>query len=165
MQVCQFTDFLEFSYFFLIVEVTVRNAKKIAENPRNVVIFFSHRWSSKMMMMVIHLSGWKITRCILFMHLASLCRISIICSMREVLCLPVSNNKSKNRKNEVYGSVIENEWESFGIYFFAMEKKQDQDGPDYKVVLLAHLTKPLCNFITDMFTSLSFSSLRYVLRV
>ena len=150
--------------FFLIVEVTVRNAKKIAENPRNVVIFFSHRWSSKMMMMVIHLSGWKITRCILFMHLASLCRIIIICSMREVLFLPVSN-KSKNRKNEVYGSVIENEWESFGIFFLLWKKKQDQDGPDYKVVLLAHLTKPLCNFITDMFTSLSFSSLRYVLRV
>ena len=69
-----------FFTFYLIVEVTVRNAKKIAENPRNVVIFFSHRWSSKMMMMVIHLSGWKITRCILFMHLASLCRIIIICS-------------------------------------------------------------------------------------
>ena len=74
------------------------------------------------MMMVIHLSGWKITRCILFMHLASLCRIIIICSTREVLFLPVSN-KSKNRKNEVYGSVIENEWESFGIYFFLLWKK------------------------------------------
>ena len=99
------------------------------------------------------------------MHLASLCRIIIICSTREVLFLPVSN-KSKNRKNEVYGSVIENEWESFGIFILRKrKKKQDQDGPDYKVVLLAHLTKPLCNFITDMFTSLSFSSLRYVLRV
>ena len=99
------------------------------------------------------------------MHLASLCRIIIICSTREVLFLPVVIKVKIVKMKFMDQSLKMNENPSEYFFFFAMEKKQDQDGPDYKVVLLAHLTKPLCNFITDMFTSLSFSSLRYVLRV